>query len=197
MPGMGLPEPMATAECNLRGFQWMPLDVVTLIDSELFIDTTGDEFKAALALWCKSWTQVPAGSLPNDERVLAAMSGARRWSVVRTKAMTGWVLCSDGRWHHPYVAEKAMAAFARLQRFQYRINRRLELQSGKWNAIRLAVFERDNYTCTYCSARGVRLEADHVIPVRHGGETTMGNLVTACLPCNRSKGSKTLAEWRA
>ncbi len=53
-----------------------------------------------------------------------------------------------------------------------------------------------NYTCRYCGARGVRLEADHVIPVARGGATCMKNLATACFPCNRSKGSKLPEEWR-
>jgi hypothetical protein len=32
-------------------------------------------------------------------------------------------------------------------------------------------------------------EVDHVIALKHGGESTEDNLVIACLPCNRHKGS--------
>jgi 5-methylcytosine-specific restriction endonuclease McrA len=33
---------------------------------------------------------------------------------------------------------------------------------------------------------------DHVVPFSRGGEV----LVSACRPCNQSKGKKTPAEWR-
>lgn len=104
------PAPLTPEDCNLRGFPWMALDTVRLMDSDLFLLATGDEFKAALALWCKSWSQVPAASLPNDERLLGALSGAKNWKKVRDMAMRGWVLCSDNRWYHPVVAEKALEA---------------------------------------------------------------------------------------
>lgn len=32
-------------------------------------------------------------------------------------------------------------------------------------------------------------EVDHVIALKHGGKTVQENLVLACLPCNRHKGS--------
>ena len=48
-----LPEPLTPAECDLRGMPYMPLDLVTLFDSDLYALSTGDEFKAALTLWGK------------------------------------------------------------------------------------------------------------------------------------------------
>jgi 5-methylcytosine-specific restriction endonuclease McrA len=41
------------------------------------------------------------------------------------------------------------------------------------------------------------LELEHVEPEFRGGATEASNIVLACLPCNRSKGPRTLAEWRA
>jgi hypothetical protein len=70
-----LPQPLTPIDCDLRGLPYMPLDVIRLIDSDMFAEATGDEFKAAVALWCKSWTQVPAASLPNKDMVLAHLSG--------------------------------------------------------------------------------------------------------------------------
>ena len=93
-----LPEPLVPAMVDLRGMPFMPLDVVRLLDSDLFAVSTGDEFKAAVALWCKAWLQVPAASLPADDRVLAHLSGAGgRWAKVRAGAMRGWIQCDDGR----------------------------------------------------------------------------------------------------
>lgn len=108
-----LPPPLLPPEVDLRGMPFMPLDVARLLDSDLFALSSGDEFKAAVALWCKSWTQVPAASLPDDDRVLAHLSGAgARWRSVRPMAMRGWILCADGRWYHSVIADKAREAWA-------------------------------------------------------------------------------------
>lgn len=113
--------PLIPSEVDLRGMPWMPLDTVRLIDSDLFALSTGDEFKAAVALWCKSWTQVPAASLPNDDRILAHLSGtASRWKRVKAMCMRGWVLCDDGRYYHPVIAEKALEAWKEREEFQDR-----------------------------------------------------------------------------
>jgi 5-methylcytosine-specific restriction endonuclease McrA len=76
-------------------------------------------------------------------------------------------------------------------------------------AIRLAVYERDNWTCQYCARRiepqtesqstGVHapmtnwdsnlvwLELDHIVPYSLNGTDTLENLRSACSPCNRQK----------
>jgi hypothetical protein len=66
----------------------------------------------------------------------------------------------------------------------------------EWVVIRGEVFERDNYTCTYCGAHGVALECDHIVPVAKGGTHDPDNLTTACRSCNRSKRDKLIEEWR-
>lgn len=125
-------EPMTPAECNLRGLPWMPIDTVRLLDSDLFALATGDEFKAAVALWCKAWQQVPAASLPNDDRVLAHLSGAgKRWKKVKEQALRGFVLCADGRWYHPVIAEKALEAWEHREEFQESSNNKTARQQ-RW-----------------------------------------------------------------
>lgn len=72
-----------------------------------------------------------------------------------------------------------------------------ERPSGpEWAKLRSTVFARDDYRCTYCGTRGGRLECDHVVPVARGGAHDLSNLATACLPCNRDKGTKLLSEWQ-
>lgn len=66
----------------------------------------------------------------------------------------------------------------------------------QWAKIRAAIFKRDDYTCRYCGSRGGKLECDHIMPLSRGGSNEEDNLATACKPCNRSKRSKTLEEWR-
>jgi hypothetical protein len=51
------------------------------------------------------------------------------------------------------------------------------------------VFARDGHICCYCGEQFPPdgLEPDHVIPVSRGGNDAMGNLVAACVQCNRAK----------
>lgn len=118
----GKPEPLVPVDVDLRGMPFMPLDVARLRDSDLAIEASGDEFRAAVLLWCASWNQVPAGSLPNAEQPLAAYAGFGRdvkgWKKVAKGALRGFVECADGRLYHPVVAEKALDAWA--QRVEHR-----------------------------------------------------------------------------
>ncbi len=93
-----LPQPPVAAAVDLRDFKFMPLHVARLRDSELTALATPAEFRAALLLWCVSWHQVPAASLPNDDRLLAKYSEAGpAWKKVKPVALRGFVLCTDGR----------------------------------------------------------------------------------------------------
>lgn len=107
-----LPEPMTPADCDLRGLPYMPLDTIALLESDLYAISTGDEFKAAVTLWCRAWYQVPAGSLPDCDRILASLSQTGpAWQSVRKIALRGWIKCSDGRLYHPTIAPKAIKAW--------------------------------------------------------------------------------------
>lgn len=63
--------------------------------------------------------------------------------------------------------------------------------------VRSRIFCRDLHQCQYCGARNLPLCVDHVHPERHGGELEDSNLLTACRPCNLSKGSKQGAIFEA
>lgn len=110
-----LPPPLVPADTDLRDFVFMPLDVVRLRDSSLAVHATGEEFRAAVLLWCAAWHQIPAASLPDDDAVLAQLAGfgrvVKEWRKVRNGALRGWVKCNDGRLYHPVVAEKANEAW--------------------------------------------------------------------------------------
>ena len=107
----GHPPALLPSSVDLRSFPYMPLHIARIRDSKIAASVTGEEFRAALLLWCSSWHQVPAASLPNDDVELASLAGFGRvigeWEKVRDGAMHGWVLCSDGRWWHRVVAEYA------------------------------------------------------------------------------------------
>ena len=108
--------PLVPPDVDLRRRADMPLDVETLLDSDMFALASGEAFRAAVALWCRSWHQVPAASLPDNDKVLAMLSMAgSRWRQVRTMALRGWVKASDGRLYHPVVARKAVEAWHEIQ----------------------------------------------------------------------------------
>lgn len=108
MSDAALPAPLVPADVDLRDFGFMPLDVQRLRDSDLATVATGDEFRAAVLVWCAAWHQVPASSVPDDDRWLAKHSGGGpRWKKLKTEALRGFVLCADGRMYHWLVAEKA------------------------------------------------------------------------------------------
>ena len=61
------------------------------------------------------------------------------------------------------------------------------------DALRRMVVERAGERCEYCRIQQRDSlyvhEVDHIIPVKHRGETALDNLCLACLDCNRNKGS--------
>ncbi|WP_080427212.1 DUF1376 domain-containing protein [Burkholderia ubonensis] len=106
-----LPNPLTPEDCNLRDFPFMPLEVKRLLTSETWILGSGDERAAAITLWLESWHQIPAASLPSDDRMLAHLSQSKSWKRVKDHALRGWVKCADGRLYHPVVAEKVLEAW--------------------------------------------------------------------------------------
>ncbi|NEO85243.1 MAG: HNH endonuclease [Spirulina sp. SIO3F2] len=60
-------------------------------------------------------------------------------------------------------------------------------------SLRRLIVQRASGACEYCCIHQAfsmySHEVDHVIARKHGGRTVPENLVLACLPCNRHKGS--------
>ena len=62
-------------------------------------------------------------------------------------------------------------------------------QGNPWPRIRAFIQLRDSGLCRYCGQQGY--EVDHVIPhSKRGDAESFNNLVWACGPCNRFKGSE-------
>ena len=49
--------------------------------------------------------------------------------------------------------------------------------------------------CAYCGKKIERATQDHVVPLSHGGEYAIHNIVPACRSCNSSKGNRNMEEW--
>src|SRR4051812_35009828 len=143
--------PLTPPSMDLRDFHFMPLDVRRLLTSETWIEAADDPklAHALICLWCEAWHQVPAGSLPDNPRVLAhlAMCTGEEWERIADRALAGWHRCSDGRSYHPVVAEKALEAWIE------KLTQRKSSNAGnakRWGA-----------DCTEAAARDldIRLEA--------------------------------------
>lgn len=69
------------------------------------------------------------------------------------------------------------------------------------------IFEKTGGHCVFCgkqlswknysisNGRG-GWEVDHSLPVSKGGTDHLNNLIPACIPCNRSKGTLTTRQYR-
>jgi hypothetical protein len=98
--GAAHPAPPVPCDIDLRDFHFMPLDVVRLQNSETWAIADGWAAKALVNLWTRSWHQVPAGSLPDDDNLHRAWANVPDWESVRNVALRGFVKCSDGRLYH-------------------------------------------------------------------------------------------------
>jgi hypothetical protein len=67
-------------------------------------------------------------------------------------------------------------------------------QFGQAEIDLVLAFFGDPPHCVYCRGPEVR-RWDHVVPVREGGETVVGNIVPACARCDDSKQHRPFAEW--
>lgn len=110
-------DPLTMPDCDLRDQPWMPFHVQRLLGSEWWLGASDAAARVSVELWCESWQQVPAASLPDNDRVLARMCGksADEWAAIRDEVLSAWIKCSDGRWYHPTVSQMAQEAWGRKQ----------------------------------------------------------------------------------
>lgn len=157
--------PPVPPKTDLRCFDFMPLDVNRILQSDFNAKASDAEFRAAVTLWCHAWHQVPAGSLPDDDAILAQLAGFGRgrfaqkeWLAVKGMALYGFRKATDGRLYHGVLAEKATGAAKKKENFRER--------SRKANAARWSM------SATYDAGENEdlarRSEADRLEGVREG-----------------------------
>ncbi|MGX9346374.1 HNH endonuclease [Microbacterium sp. KNMS] len=68
-------------------------------------------------------------------------------------------------------------------------------RGARWEAVRLAVLDRDGWQCQYCHKHleGTDATADHIIPKNAGGTDDLDNLVASCRRCNGIKSDNLVA----
>lgn len=117
-----LPQPLTPADCDLQGFPFMKLHVQRLRDSDLAAEVDPEACWYAVLLWCASWHQVPAASVPDNDVALARLVGLGRdvktWRKHRDGALRGFIKCADGRLYHPVVADQALEAWEGRETFR-------------------------------------------------------------------------------
>ena len=115
--------PLTPADCDLRDFAHIQLDVARLRNSDMALTESPEACWAAVLLWCASWHQIPAASLPDDDLILSNLAGygrvVKEWKKVKQGALHGWIKCDDGRLYHPVVAEKACDAWGSKMEHHY------------------------------------------------------------------------------
>ncbi len=123
-----LPDPLTPADSDLRSLDYMPLKVAQLRKSRswLIAKRNPEVGFYMMNLWAAAWHNVPAGSLEDDDDVLADMAMCQsydRWVELKEVALRGWVKCSDGRLYHRVVAERVNEALTVRQSYRQRLAR--------------------------------------------------------------------------
>lgn len=120
-----IPVPVLTSpDADLQDFPFMPLHVARLRDSDLAAEGDPEGCWYAVLLWAAAWHQLPAGTLPDNDAVLTKLCGLGRdlktFKKHRADALRGFVLCEDGRLHHPVIAEQVDSAWQSKLRQRHR-----------------------------------------------------------------------------
>lgn len=103
-----------TIRIDVRGISCMPLDVSRLLTSNTWLAAGDDPIigYAQMTLWMRAWHQVPAGSLPSDDALLARLAMCEReiWPEIKSIVLADWTHESDDRYYHPVIAKLAYEA---------------------------------------------------------------------------------------
>ena len=98
---------------------WIPegVEIAALVScpfppKDVFLQMLGqvsaEGFRAAAMLMFGAWQQKPCGTLPKSDEELSQIANygwsTEGWLQVKEEALRGWVVCADGRMHHPGLA---------------------------------------------------------------------------------------------
>ena len=173
--------PPYPSDTKAKGWRF-ELDIEQVMQSDTWAVASPELRPWLLMIWTISWQQVPCGSLPDDDEIIAARIGMKLAQFAKNKSilLRGWKLADDGRLYHPTITQRVLEKLK---------------NKDKYRKFRHDILIRDGYRCAYCGAENIPLELDHIIPRSRGGSDNPENLTLACKPCNSSKGAKNLNEW--
>ncbi len=111
-----LQPPPVPAHAKLHDYDFTPIYRYRLFGSRFHASASDAEWRAGVTLWLKSWDQVPAGSLPDDDVALARLAELGKdvatWRKIRPVALKGWKKHSDKLLYHPVVTEGILRAIS-------------------------------------------------------------------------------------
>lgn len=185
-----------TEPIRLTPLPWFAFNIGDYLASTMRLTTRDHGVMVIFLLYYWQFGSLPDG---DEAKIKLAKIKPAEWPRVKSVLVGSIGYLWTENWTNPALdAAREMADGwyrRRLERLQSLDARRPD--PAQWAEIRSRIFKRDNYTCTYCSTRGGDLECDHKIPICQGGSNDDDNLTTACLPCNREKGPRTVEQWRA
>ncbi|WP_133000243.1 DUF1376 domain-containing protein [Luteimonas arsenica] len=102
-----LPAPPYPATTKAGGFRF-ELDIERVCQSDSWAIAEPRQRPFMVMVWIVSWTQLPAGSLPDNDAVIAARIGMPlpEFKASRDVLMRGWWKANDGRLYHPVITEQ-------------------------------------------------------------------------------------------
>lgn len=113
-----LPAPPVPAEVSMCGNEWFPLYYQRLRRSRWWRSASDFARSRNVDLWCASFDETPAGSLPDDDIELADAAGFGRdlaaFQAHKAELMAPWTRCADGRWYHPTMCAVALDVWERM-----------------------------------------------------------------------------------
>lgn len=100
------PAPYPT-DTRAKGWRF-ELDLERIEQSDTWALAAADIRPWLFLLWAKSWQQVPCGSLPNDDALIAARIGMapKAFSKARAVLLRGWWAADDGRLYHDVIGDR-------------------------------------------------------------------------------------------
>lgn len=109
-----LPPPPYPSKAKAGGFKF-ELDMERMYQSDTWAIANGLQRAFLFRLLAESWMQLPAGSLPDSDAVIAARIDMplSEFKVNREILMRGWWKASDGRLYHPVITEQVTGVMAR------------------------------------------------------------------------------------
>ena len=98
------------ADTRSKGWRF-ELDLERIRQSDTWALATPEVRPWLFLLWATSWEQVPCGSLPADDALIAARIGMapKAFAKARAVLMRGWWPAADGRLYHDTIADRVRA----------------------------------------------------------------------------------------
>ncbi|VWB07801.1 hypothetical protein BLA6863_00186 [Burkholderia lata] len=109
-----LPAPPYPSDTRAKGWRF-ELDLERVMQSDTWALAAPEIRPWLLMLWTVAWQQVPCGSMPSEEALIAARLGMKEaaFKKAKTVLLRGWKLANDGRLYHETITERVIDMLGR------------------------------------------------------------------------------------